>query len=399
MLIRTPPRFKRVVTTLCVLSVAVTASGCGNAGSVASSAHSPAVSPAHGTPTTASESRLSTPTPTPSGTAIATCPAIVSNASGAYSLQCPAGWTYLNCEGTAFYPPSTWLINPTVICTQEAYGARVFVVSYPGAHDPPGSLGSPQSAKSVDVDSVSGTRKVYLVTASHPLPPPTDTIQVLYTFVTGGRTYYLEYDRFPGDADQTAAFDQMVSGTLKFSAATGGCTINSLPGLCIGRPATAEEEAAMIAVGVPAFEAYWGLKDSSVCATGDDCFWVGTPSRATIGVNAALFYGQEHVFSQGGGAGCWIFLYEDSPGWHFANGACAQATGSLPGLQDRVYVTGCANVRDAPGTSSKVLECLPNNTVVDVDSAPFYLDGHIWWHLAGLGWMAHDFLLRPKGVN
>jgi hypothetical protein len=33
--------------------------------------------------------------------------------------------------------------------------------------------------------------------------------------------------------------------------------------------------------------------------------------------------------------------------------------------------------------------------VVDVDSAPLYTDGKIWWHLSGKGWMAHDFLIAP----
>ena len=59
---------------------------------------------------------------------------------------------------------------------------------------------------------------------------------------------------------------------------------------------------------------------------------------------------------------------------------------------DQVHVSGCANVRDAPGLSSHILVCLPNGTIVDVDSAPTYADGHIWWHLARRGWMAHDYL-------
>ncbi len=92
------------------------------------------------------------------------------------------------------------------------------MISFSGAHDPAGYLGSLQSSQDVTVASVSGTRKVYLVTANNPLPPPKDTVQVLYTFVTGGRTYYLEYDRYPGDLDATAAFDSMVTQTLAFSA-------------------------------------------------------------------------------------------------------------------------------------------------------------------------------------
>jgi hypothetical protein len=154
----------------------------------------------------------------------------------------------------------------------------------------------------------------------------------------------------------------------------------------------------MISAGKTAFEADWKLKDSSVCATGDECFQLGNPSRAMVGTNAGSFYGSSYRSGGGGGAGCWIFLYQDSSGWHYVNGGCAQSTGYIPGPQDRVFVSGCANVRDAPGLSSHAVGCLANNTIVDVDSAPMYVDRHIWWHLANRGWMAHDFLVRPQGV-
>jgi hypothetical protein len=155
----------------------------------------------------------------------------------------------------------------------------------------------------------------------------------------------------------------------------------------------------MIAVGRPAFESDWGFKDASACNTGDECFQVGQPSQAMVGTNAGTFSGQSYRSGGGGGAGCFIFLYEDSSGWHYVNGRCAQATGYLPGPQDLVYVSGCANVRFTPGVSSKVVGCLANGTMVDVDSAPVYLDGHIWWHLANLGWMAHEFLVAPKSLR
>ncbi len=67
----------------------------------------------------------------------------------------------------------------------------------------------------------------------------------------------------------------------------------------------------------------------------------------------------------------------------------------IPGADNFVYVTGCANVRDVPGLSRKILACLANRTRVVVDSAPIYADGKIWWHLQGRGWMAHDFLVAP----
>jgi hypothetical protein len=157
---------------------------------------------------------------TPSGwpAALADCPATVRNASGHYSFTCPAGWTFINCEGSSFYAPYTWLVNPQQPCRQETYGARLFVISFAGAHEPPGYLESLQSSQNVVVGGVAGTRKVYLVTVSNPLPPPKDAVQVLYTFANQGRIYYLGYDRYPGDQELTQDFDRMVTQTLTFSA-------------------------------------------------------------------------------------------------------------------------------------------------------------------------------------
>ncbi len=148
----------------------------------------------------------------------------------------------------------------------------------------------------------------------------------------------------------------------------------------------------MIAVGKPAAERDLHAVDAKTCSGSQTCFRLGTPSRAMVGTNAGTFYAQVGGASGGGGSGCWVFLYHDAAGWHYVNVRCAQATGAIPGPQDIVKVSGCANVRDAPGLNSNVLACLPNGTIVDVDSAPTYVDGHIWWHLIGRGWMAHEYL-------
>ena len=130
----------------------------------------------------------------------------------------------------------------------------------------------------------------------------------------------------------------------------GSCPrIEPLPGLCIGRAATKQEEAAMIAAGGPAIEKDYGWKDWSVCSNGQQCFKVGNPSRAMVGTHAGTFYGSNGQFPGGGfGSGCWLFLYQDSRGWHYVDAACAQSAGYGPGIEDRVFVSGCANVRAAP---------------------------------------------------
>ena len=156
----------------------------------------------------------------------------------------------------------------------------------------------------------------------------------------------------------------------------------------------------MIAAGGPAIEKDYGWKDWSVCSNGQQCFKVGNPSRAMVGTHAGTFYGSNGQFPGGGfGSGCWLFLYQDSRGWHYVDAACAQSAGYGPGIEDRVFVSGCANVRAAPALSARVLGCLGNGAIVGIDSAPLYQDGHIWWHLVGRGWMAHDFLVAPKNCS
>jgi hypothetical protein len=154
----------------------------------------------------------------------------------------------------------------------------------------------------------------------------------------------------------------------------------------------------MTAVGRPAIEKAFGWKDWSACSNGQNCFKVGTAAMAMVGTNAGVFDGGYGIYPGGGlGAACWVFLYKDSKGWHYLNAGCAQNPGYVPGsaaLGAHIFVTGCANFRDAASLSGKVLGCLANGTIVDVNSAPVYTDGHIWWHLAGRGWMAHDFLCQ-----
>jgi len=81
------------------------------------------------------------------------------------------------------------------------------------------------------------------------------------------------------------------------------CAINPLPGLCVGRPATSQEEAAMIAVGKPAAERDLHAVDAKTCSGSQTCFQVGNPSRAMVGTGAGPLYGQLGGASGGGGAG------------------------------------------------------------------------------------------------
>jgi hypothetical protein len=163
-----------------------------------------------------------------------------------------------------------------------------------------------------------------------------------------------------------------------------------------GHQATSAELAAMISGGKKPAEAYLHLGDSDSCAPQQSCLFTDQANGA-IGIHAGWFHGNSGCPSGCGGAGCWVYLFEDASGWHFVNAACAQSPGYVPGAQDLVRVSGggCANVRSGPGLKGLVVGCLPDQTMVDVDSGPDYTDGKIWWHLKGKGWMAHEFLIAP----
>jgi hypothetical protein len=165
----------------------------------------------------------------------------------------------------------------------------------------------------------------------------------------------------------------------------------------VGRPATIDEQTQMTAVGWTAMRTEYGLTERSKCSNGQQCFDTGDP-RPMVGTNAGTLHS---LRGQGPGlffdAECWVFLYKDSKGWHYLNSRCPSDSGQVPGPVDHVFVNGCANYRAAPSVSAKVYGCLRNGTMVNINSAPVYSDGHMWWHLAGFeGWMAHDFLIAPK---
>ncbi len=116
------------------------------------------------------------------------------------------------------------------------------------------------------------------------------------------------------------------------------------------------------------------------------------PGRAGTGPSSALCY--TYVF-QGDGAA-----------WYFLDMPCAQsgAIFAAIGKEDTVQVTGggCANVRANPSVSAAVQTCLANGTAVVPDGGPTWVDEtdaaghralHLWWHIKGRGWMAHDALV------
>jgi len=120
----------------------------------------------------------------------------------------------------------TWLVNPGN-CSGEQYGSTMLIESEAGDHsaDPENgstiAVGLRQSSQPVVVSGASGTRRTYLYgkdSQSMSGDSLAGTTEVLYIFVTGGRTYFAAYWHYPADPDLTADFDRMVTGTLKFFA-------------------------------------------------------------------------------------------------------------------------------------------------------------------------------------
>jgi hypothetical protein len=100
--------------------------------------------------------------------------------------------------------------------------------------------------------------------------------------------------------------------------------------------------------------------------------------------------------AQGQNVQCVSYVSRDVPigSWTEVGVMCGPTGGRMPrlGANATVNVSGCANVRTAPQIG-QVVSCLPNGTSVTIDDGPTNVQGTLWWHLAGRGWMAHQLLV------
>ncbi len=96
--------------------------------------------------------------------------------------------------------------------------------------------------------------------------------------------------------------------------------------------------------------------------------------------------------SGGPGYALVIYVVHGPEGWHYLDARGTQSPGFVPTIGDSLtlHLSGCANVHSAPSTAAPVVTCLASEATVTIDSGPNYADGHLWWHLAGRGWMAHE---------
>lgn len=163
-------------------------------------------------------------------------------------------------------------------------------------------------------------------------------------------------------------------------------------------PPNAASYSTALDAGIAGVEAKTGVMYSGGGCGAAPCLGVPQAFGNTgAGGNDAAYV--QIALSGGSTTNCFAYVFFASGGWHYAQPVvCPQQSGFNPvlGGQDHVNVPGsCANVRLAPGLSTKVVTCLKNGTIVSIDpDFPRYVDGHIWWSINGhQGWMAHDFLI------
>jgi hypothetical protein len=130
---------------------------------------------------------------------------------------------------------------------------------------------------------------------------------------------------------------------------------------------------------------------ADACPSNNSC--IHGPAQEHDGDRAAYVI-YRSTGATGAGPGpydCFTYVYQEGLGWHSLDGYCTQELSASIGGSNYIQTPGsCANIRDTPGLTGKVSQCLSNRTRVTIDGGPSWRDGHMWWHLTDRGWTAHD---------
>jgi hypothetical protein len=196
----------------------------------------------------------------------------------------------------------------------------------------------------------------------------------------------------------TAASARQTTGPAASSSATASASASAVAGFL--NPRDAALDGAIRQTGATFLE---GSIDS--CPAQKKCLTI----QSQVDGNDATYF-RAWLGSSGAGGVCFIYTLHNSA-WRFLDMVCAGPESGVmwpdKGEFDYVQIAGggCANVRDRPGLSGRVVACLPAGTRVTIDGGPTYIVepqpsgqtvvSHVWWHLTGRGWMAHDFLVPP----
>jgi hypothetical protein len=106
---------------------------------------------------------------------------------------------------------------------------------------------------------------------------------------------------------------------------------------------------------------------------------------------------------------CAVYVSQYGTGWHGDDAVCKPHSPVFPSVGATGVVagflgdTGCVNVRHTPGRTGAIVGCIAFGSKVTIDGGPTLLSesdqslgpiDRLWWHLQGLGWMVHKYLIN-----
>lgn len=142
------------------------------------------------------------------------------------------------------------------------------------------------------------------------------------------------------------------------------------------------------------------VKTRDACPLNAACVWLTSSHE---GQGAAYYLGA--AGSNDDLQNCAFYVVGVTGAWRTLESRCTGMAAQFPVVGAVARVTlgmgeqGCVNVHDAPGISSRVVACLSDGALVQIDNGPNYISSpsspsalDVWWHIAGKGWMVDQYL-------
>lgn len=143
---------------------------------------------------------------------------IVTTPDAAFTAELPEGWTFGLCAevDTVFLAPSAGLLGK---CQTENGGTVVLSRTNASSVTPESQYKTAANTdvtySTVDVAGVSGIKATYTTTAEGAGGyPPAGTKVTVYETVKDGKLYSFTYNQLPGEADNSATFESIVSSIV-----------------------------------------------------------------------------------------------------------------------------------------------------------------------------------------
>jgi hypothetical protein len=176
------------------------------------------------------------------------------------------------------------------------------------------------------------------------------------------------------------------------------------PGLDLGTPPAAfqtPKQAAVYFAQLKTSARY--VQSSADCQVNRSCLWFTAEHERSTSAYFTSEAGTNGLFRI-----CTFYLTNTPSGWQYFDSNCRRVGTAFPavGSTGRLVIgfggTGCIDIHAAPGLTTKVITCLPENTAVTIDEGPDYLPEstpspdfglNFWWHVARRGWVAHRYVM------